>query len=250
MQPAGGGRRAAGRGRRLNAVSPPAASDRVRREWLRRAEAEYRSAAIAQHLVLKLIQIGASPDLVDAGLRIVRDEMAHAAASQRVHAAAGGSDMPRLARETLELPRGAGPIEDDVTRACVDVFCLGETIAVRLFKELREACEVPVARRALDRILRDEVRHRDFGWTLLGWLLATPRAAAVRALVARELPSSFRRMRSSYAPPGARDTPLADAETRWGLMPAARYAEVVARTLERDWIPRFERLGVDARVAW
>ncbi len=37
------------------------ASERVQHEWLRRVEAEYRSAAIAQHLTLWLTQIGASP---------------------------------------------------------------------------------------------------------------------------------------------------------------------------------------------
>jgi hypothetical protein len=32
----------------------------------------------------------------------------------------------------------------------VEVFCLGETIAVRLFKRLRTGCTAPAARRALD----------------------------------------------------------------------------------------------------
>ena len=147
------------------------ASERVRAEWLRRVEAEYRSAAVTQHLTLWLIQIGASPDLLAAGLRIVRDELAHAAMSHRAFLAAGGAGGPAMARETLGLPRTAGALEDDVTRVCLDVFCLGETVAVRLFKELRQACDVPSARRVLDRVLRDEVRHRDFGWALLGWLL-------------------------------------------------------------------------------
>src|SRR5262249_30992454 len=152
-------------------------------EWLRRVEAEYRSAAVTQHLTLWLIQIGASPDLLRAGLRIVRDELAHAEMSHRAYRAAGGEGGPELARESLELPRTsaqtrgdgeAAPLEDDVTRVCVDVFCLGETVAVRLFKELRQRSEVPAARRVLDRVLRDEVRHRDFGWALLGWLLESP----------------------------------------------------------------------------
>ena len=40
------------------------ASNAVRAEWARRVEAEYRSAAITQHLTLWLIQMGASPDLI------------------------------------------------------------------------------------------------------------------------------------------------------------------------------------------
>jgi hypothetical protein len=219
---------------------------------LRRVEAEYRSAAITQHLALWLIQLGASPDLVTAGLRIVRDELAHASMSHRTFVAAGGEGGPRLARESLELPRTAGePLENDVARACVDVFCLGETVAVRLFKELRQHARVPVARRVLDRVLRDEVRHRDFGWTLLEWLLASPEGPRLRELVARELPGSFSRLRAMYAPSGAgEETSLARGDLDWGLMPAARYGELLEMTFARDYVPRFARSGIDARAAW
>jgi hypothetical protein len=228
------------------------APERVRREWLRRVEAEYRSAAITQHLVLWLIQIGASPDLVHAGLRIVRDELVHTSMSHRVLLAAGGDKAPRLARESLELTRTAGDaLEDDIVRVCVNVFCLGETVAVRLFKELRQRCEVPVARHALDRILRDEVRHRDFGWVLLRWLLELPEGPRLKDVVLRELPGSFRTVRAIYAPAGAtREKPLTHDETRWGLMPAGRYGELLRTTFERDYVPRFAHAGIDAGAAW
>jgi hypothetical protein len=126
-------------------------------------------------------------------------------------------------------------------------------VAVRLFKELRQRCDVPVARRVLDRVLRDEVRHRDFGWALLGWLLEPggPFAAPLTALVARELPRFFARLRAVYAPAGAaKRAALARDVSRWGLMPAARYGEVLSMTLERDYVPRFARFGIDAREAW
>src|SRR5262245_26733130 len=71
----------------------PEASDAVRGEWARRIGAEYRSAAITQHLTLWLIQMGASPDLIDSGLRIVKDELAHARLSHRVYTAAKGRAM-------------------------------------------------------------------------------------------------------------------------------------------------------------
>ena len=53
--------------RRSSKQAIATASDRVRGEWRARIAAEYGSAAITQHLVLWLIQIGASPDLIDAG---------------------------------------------------------------------------------------------------------------------------------------------------------------------------------------
>ncbi|WP_437963324.1 ferritin-like domain-containing protein [Sorangium sp. So ce260] len=230
----------------------PPASDAVRGEWGRRVEAEYRSAAITQHLTLWLIQMGASPDLIDDGLRIVKDELAHARLSHRVHGTAGGGALPALRRETLGLKSsGDEPLEMAVARAGVEVFCLGETVAVPLFKVLREGCTVPVARRALDRILRDEVRHRDFGWTLLRYLLELPCAPAVRQLVERELHAMFTRLRRSYMPPGgAKRAAISDDDRAWGLMPVARYGEILERAIERDYVPRFGEHGLDAAAAW
>jgi hypothetical protein len=236
--------------RTIKTKQKAAASDAVRHEWARRVEAEYRSAAITQHLTLWLIQIGVSPDLVEAGLRIVRDELAHARLSHRVFSAAGGSTMSPIARETLAITSGEGaPLEERVTRSCVEIFCLGETVAVPLFKVLREGCNVPVARVALDRVLRDEVRHRDFGWALLEHLLEQPYRATVVSLVERELPNMFRRLSRSYAPSGGSAT-IPDADRAWGLMPVKRYGEILARAVERDYVPRFGRHGFDAARAW
>jgi hypothetical protein len=237
---------------------PVPATDAVRAEWLRRVEAEYRSSAITQHLTLWLTQIGASPDLVRAGLRIASDEIAHAEMSHRTFVTAGGEGAPQLARESLELVRRpALPLEHDVVRYGVEVYCLGETVAVPLFKELREGCTVPIARRALDRILRDEVRHRDFGWTLLAWLVDAehPMANELRAVAISELPRSFARLRASYAPvqraaPAKPERTMAPEERAWGLMPVSLYRAAVEKTLVRDWEPRFARLGIDARAAW
>jgi hypothetical protein len=155
-------------------------SHRVREEWRARIAAEYTSAAITQHLTLWLIQAGAPPDLIDAGLAIVADELVHSRMSHEVYVAAGGREPPALDRDALGLHRTSERLELDILRIAVRVFCLGETVAVPLFKHLREHCTEPVARAALDRILRDEVRHRDFGWDLLDWLLSisSPRATA------------------------------------------------------------------------
>ncbi|MGE3674557.1 MAG: ferritin-like domain-containing protein [Polyangiaceae bacterium] len=236
----------------MSDISKPSATDRVRNEWLRRVEAEYRSAAITQHLTLWLIQIGASPDLISDGLRIVEDELAHAELSHEVYVDGGGAEPPHIVRESLALPRCPGdPLEIDVLRAGVDIFCLGETVAVPLFKELRDKCTVPSAKKTLDRVLKDEVRHRDFGWTLLAWLMDSPREPEYRRLIELELPRMFGRIRRLYSPPTAqKDREMGDQERAWGLMPSARYGEILERALERDYIPRFKEHRLDAQAAW
>jgi len=216
---------------------------RVREEWRARIAAEYTSAAITQHLVLWLIQAGAPPDLIDAGLVIVADELVHSRLSHEVYVAAGGTEPPALVREHLGLTRTSERLEIDILRIAVRVFCLGETVAVPLFKHLRERCTEPLARDALDRILRDEVRHRDFGWDLLDWLLSTPLADEIPALLAASLPAMLAQLEQTYGSGNTAvatdDGTLSDADRAWGLAPPRDYAEILAKTIERDYRPRF-----------
>jgi hypothetical protein len=233
---------------------PLAADDAVRHEWLRRVEAEYRSGAQAQHLTLWLWQLAAPPDLIEMGLRVASDELAHAELSAQVYAAAGGCAAPVLTRESLALPRSAPSLELDVLRVAVEMFCLGETVAVRLFSRLRDESSVAVARSALDRILRDEVVHRDFGWALLGWLLDTPLSHTFRESLARDLPSMLERVRQNYGglaldQLGAeelarRGRSLPESARAWGVMPASEYVAAVAEAFARDYAPRFAALGI------
>ena len=236
----------------LGSTKEPDASNQVRDEWLRRVEAEYHSCAFAHHLTLWLIQIGASPDLITAGFAIAADELAHAQLSHEVFIAAGGAGQPRLARERLQLPHDASvPLEHNVLRACIELFCLGETVAVPLFKELRQRATVPIARTALDRVLVDEVRHRDFGWTLLGWLLSTSDSPSLRKLAQEELPAMLDRLWTSYgqsaearANAERAEPELTAQDCTWGLMPTAIYEAVLRRTFTRDFSPRFARLEI------
>ena len=217
---------------------------RVRDEWRARIAAEYTSAAITQHLVLWLIQAGAPPDLIDAGLAIVNDELAHSRLSHDVYTAAGGTSPPALDRTQLELHRAPdGVLEIDILHVAVRVFCLGETVAVPLFRHLREPCTQPLARAALDRILRDEVRHRDFGWDLLDWILSTPLADRVPRIVEAALPTWLADLEATYGAGNevvARDDgAMTDEERTWGLAPPRDYAGILARTIEKEYRPRF-----------
>ncbi len=227
----------------------PVASDRVRAEWRNRIAAEYGSAAITQHFVLWLIQIGASPDLIEDGLVIVKDELTHSGLSAEVYTDAGGSEPPAIDRASLALPRRPeAALELDVLRAAVQVFCLNETVAVPLFSHLRAGTTVPSARTALDRVLRDEVRHRDFGWACLDWFLTTPMADAVPGLVGADLPALFAQLDHNY---GADDDGgVTDDDRAWGLAPPREYAQILAATFERDYRPRFTARGIDATPAW
>ena len=215
------------------------ASALVQHEWRARIAAEYGSAAITQNLVLWMIQLGAPPDLLEAGLAIVGDELVHARLSSEVYAAAGGSGPPALDRDALGLVRRAS-LELDVLRACVRVFCLGETVAVPLFSHLRAGCTEPVARTALDRILRDEVRHREFGWDTLDWLLTVLPDAPAHATA--WLPGMLAEVEASYG--GSERWEVTPVERAWGLAPPNEYADILHRAIDRDYRPRFTERGI------
>lgn len=224
----------------------------IQSEWQRRTEAEYSSAVLTQHLTLWLMQLVAPFELTRLGLSIVEDELVHSELSHHVYVAAGGQRAVDLQSKRLgltDVPRGQ--LLQGVVRAGVESFCLGETVAVRLFSKLRAPCAQSSAKTALDRILRDEVRHKDFGWTLLEWLLSIPQSDEVRQLVDSELPAMFKRLRANYgyAQLGAERRHV-EARAAWGLMPVPDYAATLDETLERDYVPLFGSLGIDARRAW
>jgi hypothetical protein len=234
--------------RRVSPALTSSATERVREEWRARIAAEYTSAAITQHLVLWLIQAGAPPDLIDAGLTIVADELVHSRMSHEVYLAAGGTMPPAIVREHLGLARRHDSLERDILAIAVRVFCLGETVAVPLFAHLRQRCSEPTARSALDRILRDEVTHRDFGWDLLDWLCTSSIGDEVPAIIAYDLPAMLRELEASYGignPAIASDDgEMPDSERAWGLAPPREYAAILAQTLDKDYRPRFAARGV------
>ena len=116
-------------------------------------------------------------------------------------------------------------MEISVARTGVEVFCLGETVAVPLFKVLREGCTVPAARRTLDRVLRDEVRHR-IRLGLLGHLLDfRPRLAFGALGVSYAI---VPRIRQSYAQVGEHLVDIS-GQDRSGFDDGARYRQVLAR---------------------
>jgi hypothetical protein len=222
-------------------------SARVRSEWRQRVAAEYTSAVHTQQVTWWLMRLGAPPDLLDDGLRVVADELAHARLSAEVCAAAGAAPAPAIDPARLDLDQlegGGEPLHRRLTRALVRIYCMGETVAVPLFAHLRAGCTAPAARACLDRVVRDEVRHRRFGWDGLDWILTQPWAGEARTQIAAELPAMLAALISTYGDgdDGYRD--VTEAERGWGLAPASEYAAIVARTIERDLRPGFAERGV------
>ncbi len=96
----------------------------------------------------------------------------------------------------------------------------------------------------------DEVRHRDFGWLVLDWLLSLPQGPALREQITRELGAAFTRLCRAYIPATPPRAPFDERNRPWGLMSIAEYAVALERTLPKIWVPRFEAHGIDAARAY
>lgn len=214
---------------------------RVHAEWARRVEAEYGSAAVAAQALAWGVAVGLPPELLRAASRIVSDEIDHAALSHEALIALGGAETPiDLAVSRLVVPPKEGPLPD-LLRLIVRDFCLGETLAVPYFAEMRLRATNPAIHAVLERILADEATHRAFGWSALDALIALD--AQVPAWVEGHLPAFLASFHGYQAPPDA--PPLTDDERGCGLLDNGEYAALFARTLAEDVVPRFGKRGID-----
>lgn len=216
----------------------------VTAEWNQRTEAEYISAVIAQQVTLRLLQLGAPPDLIRDGLRIASDELTHAELSAAVAASASGeSASPVIDPATMVLPTGEGALVHLIP-SIVRFFCVGETIAVPLFRMLRQECTIPIAREALDRIMRDETRHRQFGWDVLDWMLLVG-GPEVRQQLADQAPALVGQGVHAYVVEDDQpDAVLHPELTAWGLALPSAYAATATSALAEEIAPRFAARGM------
>jgi len=216
-------------------------SGRARHEWANRVRAEYGSAAITARVLHLSIAAGLPRPLLDIARRVVSDELDHAELSHETLIAIGGADHPIA----VDFDQMAGFGHDvpplvELVQHVVQAFCFGETLAVPLFRAIRQDTRHPVARAALDRILADEAVHRAFGWQALDALLDLD-PVGVRALLEQHIPATHSRFHRAYG--SVPDTaPLTTEERAVGLLSPADYRRIFQQTWQRDLRPKLQAL--------
>ena len=216
---------------------------RTDEEWARRVAAEYRSAALTAQIVHGLIVAAVPEAVVQEGLRVVADELAHARLCHDCRIALGGPDTPSpLTPEDLVATPSESLLAGLVDSVVVNL-CIGETLAVPLFAAMRRHTRHPAALQVLDRITADEARHRQFAWDVLDALLALD-PSGIRARAQTRLPAWVADLRERYAhaQPGM---PLTEEERAAGLLPVETYAEIVRQTLGGELRRRFAKRDID-----
>lgn len=199
--------------------------------WARAGRAEHASVAAFARSSLRLLSLGAPPELLSATAAAMADEVGHARACFGVASA--------LARR----PVGPGPLRTSdaldggfdaatVLRETLIEGCIGETLAAAE-AAVAASTGLPPLRALNRRIAEDETRHAALAWRTAAWLLGRepallPEATAVFA-------------RTPQAGSG-RDPLSAALLQRYGLLPQDVRAEVARQAWHAVVLPAAEAL--------
>jgi hypothetical protein len=150
---------------------PPLIRDRLRLMWTKMARNEY-ATAIHMSQLLQLLLVARTPvDLVGMASDFVADEMRHVELCARIAMEIGGGAPATIDLEAIAL--GFAPEltpRQRATEAILRVCCIGETLSVPMLAEPMKAASHPLARGALQHIVREEAQHGRLGWLYLDWL--------------------------------------------------------------------------------
>ena len=128
-------------------------------------------------------------------------------------------------------------------------FAVGEPMSAACFAAARARARVPLFRWAFTELLRDEVRHGEFGitageWVIRNWSLAE-RAALWPACVA-EMEAFERRLGGPLKTPANISAPAPDASAV-GLLSTAESCHAAVDSIPRWVLPPLQRLGIAPR---
>jgi len=159
------------------AVDPSQYSEDVlfaaRQYWSRRAWGEYGAISESPALLLRYVKESREPDLALFWTIRTAEEVRHAEVCQRFADALGGY-LTEPVTKALEGSvsthgvRGMSFDADTPLEALIAALvCCAEVIAFDVFVALMKITTDPTAKTILRLIMRDEVRHCDFGWDYL-----------------------------------------------------------------------------------
>lgn len=222
--------------------------DRITHFWRSQVKAEYGSAAISAEFSQWLLQVGASPDLVKQCLDIAKDEVDHALLCHQVLLAAGDTDPVSFADSTLHMLSHHDDLRKNVLDGLLNVYCLGETVAVPLFSAMTKATTQEVAVQTYQRIMQDEPRHSGFGWLGLAWAHSV--WPETEDWLLELFPAALQRIARQYYLSTEYNPPLSTLEREWGMLPQQEYAAVFEHAVLRLYAKNLRYYGVDVAGTW
>ncbi len=150
--------------------------------WLEAARMEHASIAAFAATSLRLLALGAPPELIARAHRAALEEIEHARAAFAIASAYAGEPLTPLA--FADAPRtGTTTLRELAIETFVD-GCLGETAAALEAEHDADAERDPEIASVLRRIADDETRHAELAWAIVAWCVRRepPILAELRAI--------------------------------------------------------------------
>jgi len=223
-------------------LAPERARLRAARAWIRRRSAELEAARRFDSLARELEAAGAPMTIAALAHEAASDERRHAdlCAGMGLHfgAVTTHADVPPW---RWAAPRELSP-RDALLFEIVALSCVTETLSTALLGVLVERATDSVGRRAMQSILRDEVRHGRLGWAYL----AQAGSATAREAIGRHLPAMLRDTLSGELFEESATDPSDAALAGLGHLERGERRRVVEATLEQVVFPGLVRFGVNA----
>ena len=155
---------------------PPAIRARLAASWLEAARMEHASIAAFSATSLRLLALGAPPELIAATHAAALDEIEHARIAFAIASAYAGEALSPV--EFAAAPQvGTASLRELAIETFVD-GCVGETVAALEAERAAETAEDPAIAAALRQIAADEARHAELAWQIVAWCIERDPAIA------------------------------------------------------------------------
>jgi hypothetical protein len=210
--------------------------------WWMQSATELRVATSFAIVHEALVGLGAEPALVDLAFRAIDDEHRHTALCKEMARTLLGQDTPEP--PDMDAARPTHPeARDERERRALHVVgqcALNETFASAYLTTAFKGTESPLARAALNELLRDEIDHSRLGWAYLQTMPAALRPAISSWLVPLTI-ANLREWRTSAA---SHDQRL----EAHGIPRAEAVREALDEVVREVLVPGFAYVGLDVRA--
>ena len=155
--------------------------DRLAAVWVEAARAEHASIASFANLSLRLLALGAPPDLVADAHAAALDEIRHARLAFELASAYAGVPLQPVRFDDAARMSAAGDLAALAIETLLD-GCINETVAAVEAETAGDAADDPAVAAALCEIAADEARHAELAWRILAWCVRTGEPGLLAAL--------------------------------------------------------------------
>ena len=151
---------------------PAAVRARLAAHWQETAQMEHASIAAFASLSLRLLALGAPPELVAGAHAAALDEIEHARIAFELASAYADTPLAPLAfTAAAQLP--ATTTLAELARETFADGCIAETLAALEAELAADTATDPAIAAALRRIAADEARHAELAWQIVAWCVRT-----------------------------------------------------------------------------